>query len=380
MQIRLSVKAKEQIKLPALKDSETAAENRYCEWCVDICTAGRKKYFLVCNAYSLFGICFPAAGITSAEKFSDEFVRELKTYLVQKGLSSLFETYIEGSIGKIDFYKTYNLRVRSGMNGLKFFLSFAFKTGSSQEEVNDRINSYITSACSDKKEYQIPKELFISEDMKKPAVQAVRAVKENVQAVQFYIELSGLTPKLWRRFIIREDAKMTTLGYAILSMFKASGGHLFNFELPGAATLIELPDPYDDGLISMKKIDARKIKVGEAFKDPQTRCLFTYDFGDDWEFELKPEKVIPDALLTTAKPVKVTGGENYGIVDDCGGPGGLEELIDVYTKGSGNRYEEFKEWFGEEQFDFTVFDMKEINSSLAGDIRMYKSNYEAPQW
>jgi hypothetical protein len=380
MQIRLSVKAREQIKLPVLKDSDSAAENRYCEWCVDIVTAGRKKYFLVCNAYSLFGVCFPAAGITSAEKFSGAFIRELKTYLAQKGLSSLFETYIEGSIGKIDFCKTYNLHVRSGMNLLKQFLLFALSSGSSPEEINDRICSYITSACSDKKEYRIPKELFISEDMKKPAVQAVKAKKENVQSVQFYIELRDLTPKLWRRFIIREDAKMTTLGYAILSMIKASGGHLFNFELQGAATLIELPDPYGEVPARMKVIDARKVKVGTVFADPQTRCLFTYDFGDNWEFELKLEKVISDAPLTTAKPVKVTGGENYGIVDDCGGAGGLEELIAVYTKGSGKRYEEVKTWLGEEQFDFTVFNEKEINSCLTGDIRMYKSNYEGTQW
>jgi hypothetical protein len=166
-------KTKEQIKLPVLKDSDSTSDNRYCEWCVDIVTAGRKKYFLVCNAYSLFGVCFPTAGITSAEKFSDTFVGELKSYLIQKGLSSLFETYIEGCIRKIDFCKTYNLHIRSGMNGVKLFLSFSFRSGASQEEINDRICTYITSVCSDKKEYRIPGELFISEYMKKPAAPAV---------------------------------------------------------------------------------------------------------------------------------------------------------------------------------------------------------------
>lgn len=39
MQIRLSIKAREQIKLPVLKYSDSTAENRYCEWCVDIVTA-----------------------------------------------------------------------------------------------------------------------------------------------------------------------------------------------------------------------------------------------------------------------------------------------------------------------------------------------------
>jgi hypothetical protein len=417
MQIRLSVKAREQVKPPALADSDLTAENRYCEWCVDMFTAERKKYFLVCNAYSLFGVCFPAAGITSAEKFSGRFISELKTYLDQKGLSAVFTTYIEEFTGKTGFYKTYNLRVRSAMNVLKQFLVFACRSGNSQEEINDGICGYLTSVFSDKKDYQEPKDLFISEDMKKPAVPAVPAVKaerEDVPAVQFYIELNDFTPKLWRRFVIRQDAKITTLAYAILAMFKASGGHLFNFEvtqtefhgdymarvskspflkntdvadLPftmlesqSPATLIELPDPYDDALDGMKRIDARKIRVGKAFEPPQTKCLFTYDFGDNWEFELKQEKIIADGTLTALKPVKVLDGENYGIIDDCGGPGGLEDLIKAFKKGSGKQYKELKAWFGEEQFDFTAFDMKEINSSLVSDMKMYKSNYEDMQW
>jgi hypothetical protein len=413
MQIRLTAKTREQIKVTVPDNSDVTAENRYCEWCADMFTANRKKYFVVCNAYSLFGVCFPTAGITSAKKFSETFISELKTYLDQKGLSPVFTTYIAGSIEKIDFCKTNNLHVRAAMNSLKQMLPFSFSSYNSHEAINDRISTYLTSAFSDTKEYQEPINLFTSEDMKKPAVPTVQEKKEDIPAVQFYIELKDLSPKLWRRFIIRQDAKMTTLGYAILSMFKAYGSHLFNFEvtqtefhheymdsiykspsfkntrgadfpftrleMQSPATLIELPDPYGDGYDGMKKIDAREIKVGKVFENPQTRCLFTYDFGDNWEFELKVEKITDGETLTTRNPVKVLDGEYYGIIDDCGGAGGLNELIDVFTKGSGERYEELKEWFGDTQFDFTDFDVNRINSSLSKNMKIYKSNYEDEQ-
>jgi hypothetical protein len=107
------------------------------------------------------------------------------------------------------------------------------------------------------------------------------------------------------------------------------------------ATLIELPDPYSEGDNAIKTIDARKIRVGKVFENPQTKCLFTYDFG---------------------------------------GTGGLEELIAAFKNGSGEKYRELKEWFGEKQFDFSTFDIKESNSCLKSDMKMYKSNCEDKQW
>lgn len=43
---------------------------------------------------------------------------------------------------------------------------------------------------------------------------------------------------------------------------------------------IKLSDPYGDAYDNMKRIDARKIKVGTAFENPQTGCLFSCDFED----------------------------------------------------------------------------------------------------
>ena len=86
------------------------------------------------------------------------------------------------------------------------------------------------------------------------------------------------------------------------------------------STLIEIPDPYEEYPDNRKKLDARKITIGNAFKDTNTRCRFTYDFGDSWEFSLTVlEKVETLKKLTKTKPVLILDAESYGIVEDCGG-------------------------------------------------------------
>ena len=151
-------------------------------------------------------------------------------------------------------------------------------------------------------------------------------------------------------------------------------------EAASPATYIELPDPEDDTYNSIKTLDARKVRTGRIFMDSTTRCLFTYDFGDNWEFSLKAEKTVSTVGLTTVNPVKVIDGENYGIVDDCGGTDGLQNLIAAFKKGSGSQYKELSEWMGINNFDFTAFNLTEINRNLRSDIRMHKSNYEDEQW
>lgn len=42
----------------------------------------------------------------------------------------------------------------------------------------------------------------------------------------------------------------------------------------------------------------------------KTRCIFYYDFGDNWKFN-----------------VKILDGENLGILEDCGGVCGLEHIV-----------------------------------------------------
>lgn len=49
---------------------------------------------------------------------------------------------------------------------------------------------------------------------------------------QFYAELEDYKPKMWRRFLINENMTIAQLSYAVLTIFRANGSHLFNIEKP----------------------------------------------------------------------------------------------------------------------------------------------------
>lgn len=54
----------------------------------------------------------------------------------------------------------------------------------------------------------------------------------------------------------------------------------------------------------------------------KTRCIFYYDFGDNWKFNVKITNI-----LNSTSPVKILDGENLGILEDCGSVCGLEHIV-----------------------------------------------------
>ncbi len=53
---------------------------------------------------------------------------------------------------------------------------------------------------------------------------------------------------------------------------------------------------------------------------------FTYDFGDNWQVSMVLEKIIEDKVLSGKELPRVLEGDGYGIIEDCGGVGGLEDI------------------------------------------------------
>lgn len=73
----------------------------------------------------------------------------------------------------------------------------------------------------------------------------------------------------------------------------------------------------------------------------------TYDFGDNWIFDLTLSKIV-DGI--SENPFEVIKGKGYGIVDDCGGPYYLDDVFN----GSSS--------FGE--YDINDFDLDECNEEV----------------
>jgi hypothetical protein len=83
------------------------------------------------------------------------------------------------------------------------------------------------------------------------------------------------------------------------------------------------------------------------------------------------EAVFKDEALHGTDLPRVIEGAGFGIVEDCGGTGGLETLVKAFKKKKGSDYKSFREWLGVDDFDVTAFDIDDMNFRLKRIPRVY---------
>ncbi len=227
---------------------------------------------------------------------------------------------------------------------------------------------------------------------------------------QFYAELNDYKPKIWRRFQVMNDINMARLGYIIMTMFEMQASHLFCFNVPFEENIKrELTKNYDFDSIKramagtgyfeienanwliellnedseeyradndVRMTDAAKTILKKVVSIPEDKMAFSYDYGDGWEITLILEKVIIDKELPGKELPRVLDGEGYGIIEDCGGIPGLEDLAKAFKKKRGKQYKEFCEWLGCDDLDMAAFDIDDINFRLKKVPRIYADIYE----
>ena len=223
---------------------------------------------------------------------------------------------------------------------------------------------------------------------------------------QFYAELDDYKPKIWRRFQVVDNITVAQLGYILQVLFEMKASHLMAIEVPKGENYVEYvkqkyPDmrlatpldyydnliwryeimsdefePFDDPHRNVRVSDATQSRIRHAVSEPGEKLNFNYDFGDDWWVSLKLEKIFTDKELPGSELPRVLEGAGFGIVEDVGGTGGLEDFARAFKKKKGTDYKEFSEWLGVEDFDMSAFDLDDMNFRLKKIPRIYKQCYE----
>ena len=198
---------------------------------------------------------------------------------------------------------------------------------------------------------------------------------------QFVSELRYFKPRVWRRFQISPEATVAEFAYALMSMYRMQGSHLYSINISTAsgkhgmgAVTFGIPSVCEDlpGVI-----DASSVTLESILRHVEGMTLMLeYDFGDGWEVKATLEKVLEKNPDSDALP-RVLKGKYYGIVEDCGGVGGLENLVKAFKDQDGPEYEDYADWLGTDEFDFDWFDPDEINEYIRDDIEDLKENYES---
>jgi hypothetical protein len=176
--------------------------------------------------------------------------------------------------------------------------------------------------------------------------------------LQIRVSLLGVArPPVWRRLLVPADIRLDRLHDVIQTAMGWTDSHLHAFEADGA--YYGPPNP------ELDHRDERKTTLNRLIGKPGDRMRYTYDFGDDWEHEIRVEHVLA-AEPGTRYPV-CTGGRSRRPPEDCGGPWGYASLRETLANPRDDRHAEMLEWLGlkaASEFDPAAFDLAEVNTVL----------------
>jgi hypothetical protein len=190
----------------------------------------------------------------------------------------------------------------------------------------------------------------------------LRTATENGTLYQLKVALRGVSkPPVWRRVLVDAGASLGELHEVIMAAMGWDGGHLHMFS-DDTTRYGTTPDDEDED----------EFALADVLVEPGDRLRYTYDFGDDWDHEIKLEKVLPPDAgpHTTAVPVCLAG-KGACPPEDCGGPWGYTDLKEAIADPSDEEHGERLEWLGLEDpsdFDPAAFDLATVNARLHGPV------------
>lgn len=180
------------------------------------------------------------------------------------------------------------------------------------------------------------------------------------------VSLKDIKPPVWRRLQVPDSLTLEELHYVIQDAFGWDNYHLHSF-LIGGEEYTDLTTVGDE-LFGTPEDESDFCLDDFAFQE-KNRFDYIYDFGDNWRHTILVEKIVPLENLPsdTQDTVVCLKGKRSAPPEDCGGPWGYEDLVQLILTPKDQLDEEERsllEWAGD--FDPDRFDVDEVNSKLRG--------------
>lgn len=170
------------------------------------------------------------------------------------------------------------------------------------------------------------------------------------------ITLEAVEPPVWRRVHVPGSITLERLHPVILKTMGWRDVHLHEFEVGGRR--YGQPEPDEP----QYKVEPEwKLTLRAAAPTEGARFRYVYDFGDGWRHEL-----LVEAIQNHVGPLKYPvclAGERACPPEDCGGPPGYANLLDVLRDRTHPEHQEMLAWAGR-GFDPERFNLAAVNRKL----------------
>ncbi len=173
---------------------------------------------------------------------------------------------------------------------------------------------------------------------------------------QLKIALAHIQPPIWRSVLVPGPLTLDRLHRVIQQLMGWTDSHLHEFVI--GSQRYGIPDP--DAAISTVLPD-RRVRLQDVAPLAGGRFVYRYDFGDGWEHEVVVEQILP--ADPHGRGSVCLAGARHGPPEDCGGPGGYDELLAALRDPSHPEHGRTRAWVGR-RFDPEQFDVDATNRAL----------------
>ncbi|MDR2140703.1 MAG: plasmid pRiA4b ORF-3 family protein [Deltaproteobacteria bacterium] len=181
---------------------------------------------------------------------------------------------------------------------------------------------------------------------------AVKAAPpRRVPLYAFSIELKDIKPRIWRKFFVPSNISLQEFNEVIFTVMGWDGYHLSIFNI-GGEQYGDTED--DDDFLFSKRAKSLSKKLNKLGLGKGSRFTYEYDFGDGWVHSIK----LLDMDFESNRPALKYGcydGARACPPEDCGGPFGYMEMLEILADPNHEEYETMAEMVGED-FDPEAFD------------------------
>jgi len=168
------------------------------------------------------------------------------------------------------------------------------------------------------------------------------------------VTLADVVPTVWRRLLVRGDIGLAQLHHVLQVAMGWQDRHLHNFRFGSQTFGTQIDDYPSDELDEAQMTLQRAIGDGRRFR-------YVYDFGDDWVHEVVVEDVV--TTRNALRSAVCVDGQSACPPEDCGGPPGYAELLEVLGDPGHEDHDRLARWTGV-PIDPATFDLATANVAL----------------
>ena len=178
---------------------------------------------------------------------------------------------------------------------------------------------------------------LIAQPLDGPHPSRRRSRRADVVTYLLHVVLDDVEQPIWRQLEVASDVPLDRFHHVLQAAIGWTNSHLHGFAVGDSWR-----DPFVERYLTAfdlsegdEGVPEADVRLDEVLADVGDRLLYTYDFGDGWDHTITLERVLSRA--DDAPVARCTGGGRACPPEDCGGPPGYDELLDLIAAAQAGR-------------------------------------------